>query len=171
MATPEQFSKRMRQYGKQLGEAANLIGAQAGVAIGKSVVRGTPIDTGRAKSNWQASRVNPRTRTRPAYAKGKYDSTEAANEAAAIAQIVAECRSRKNNQPLFITNNLDYIGLLESSYIDGGHKRKTPVPQSKYQPGFVQIALQAGREEIRNTQLIKRALSEAGISGVSIEVV
>lgn len=171
MATPEQFSKRVRLYGKQLGEAANLIGAQAGVAIGKSLVRGTPIDTGQAKSNWQASRESPRTRIRPAYVKGKYDSTEAANEAAAIAQIVAECRARKNNQQLYITNNLSYIGLLESSYFDGGHKRKTPVPQAKYGPGFVQIALQAGREEIRNTRLIKRALSEAGISGFNIEVV
>ena len=170
MATPTEFSKRMRQYGKQVGEAANAIGAQAGIAIGKSVVQGTPIDTGQAKSNWQASRVRPSTQTRPAYVKGKYDSTESQNETAAIAQIVSQFAARKNNEPLYLTNNLRYIGLLESSYFDGGHKRKTPVPQSKYRPGFVQIALQAGRESIQNTALIKKALSQAGISGVTVEV-
>ena len=162
------FPKRMRIYGSQLGEAVNILGANAGIAIGISLVRDTPIDEGTAKSNWQASRTNPRTRTRDAYASGKYGSTETANEAAAIAHIVEQFKGRRKNQPIFLTNNLPYIAKLDSSY--DTIKRKNPPPPPKYTSGFVRVALLKGREIIRDTRLIKRALSQSGVSGVDIEV-
>jgi len=165
------FAKGMRKRGSALGEAANALGAQAATAIGKSLVQNTPIDEGTAKSNWQLSRVRPRTRTRDAYAKGKFGSTETANETAAIAQIVREAQARQKNQQLFITNNLHYIGKLESSYDDEDVKRKTPPPPAKYKSGFVIIALQNGREVIRNTRLIRQALTGAGVTGFRIEVI
>ena len=170
MARPPAFAKRMRKIGTTLGKASNALGAQAGIAIGASLIKDTPIDTGAAKSNWQASRINPKTGTRDAFARGRYGDTELANETAAIAQIIQQFKARKNNQQLFLTNNLDYIGLLESSYHLETVRRKKPKPPARYTSGFVRVALQKGRETIRNTRLIRQALRQAGASGFSIEV-
>ena len=167
MAEPKAFAQKMRKVGSALGQASNTLGSQVGIAIGASLVQDTPIDEGTAKSNWQASRVNPKTGTRDAFAKGKYGNTEAANEAAAIAQIIRQFKARKNNQQLFLTNNLEYIGELEKAY----KPRDDPKPPAKYKSGFVLVALQKGRETIRNTRLIKQALTQAGVSGFRIEVV
>ena len=167
-ATTNEFPKRMRIYGSQLGEAVNSLGASAGIAIGVSLVQDTPIDKGTAKSNWQASRTNPRTGTREAYATGKFGTTESANIAAAINHIVEQFKARRNNQQIFLTNNLYYISRLENEYDD--IKRKNPPPPAKYKSGFVQVALQKGKETIRDTRLIRRALSQVGITGFNIEV-
>jgi hypothetical protein len=170
-ATTNEFPKRMRIYGSQLGEAVNSLGASAGIAIGVSLVQDTPIDKGTAKSNWQASRTNPRTGTREAYATGKFGTTESANIAAAINHIVEQFKARRNNQQIFLTNNLYYIGDLENFYgTPKKPRRKNPPPPAKYQRGFVRVALQKGRERIRDTRLIKRALSQVGITGFNIEV-
>lgn len=179
----KQFTRRLLFTGVQIQKAANVIGAQVCSTIGKRLVYMTPIDTGQAKSNWRASRSKPHSTTRKAYVKGRYggstgpdvkDTTEQ-NKAAAIQQIVEQCRLRKNNQPMYLTNNLPYIGILESSYTDpfkrGPHKRRPkPAPNPMYVPGFVKSALDMGRQYIRNTRMIKKALSRQGIRNVSVEV-
>jgi hypothetical protein len=162
----QQFANRMRIKARGLGEASNAMGARAAFQAGKYLVKYTPIDTGQAKSNWQASRVSPRTRTRPAYAKGRYDSTEAQNEAAAISQILHECLARTKNQQMFLTNNLPYISKLESSY--DTIKRKRPVPQSKYRSGFFRKAVQIAQHVLRDSRMFRDALKGKKIS-VSVE--
>lgn len=169
MATPQAAAKNIRKKGSALGAAANALGAKAGIAIGKSLVRLTPSDVGTAKSNWQGSRIRPRGRKRLAYAVGEFSKTDVANEAAAIAQITASFMARKKNQPLFITNNLDYIGRLEQSYDD--IKREQPKPPSRHKSKFFFISLQEGRNVLRNTKLIRQALTNAGVTGFRIEVV
>ena len=105
----------LRIRAKGFGEASNIVGAEACLAGGEYLVRSTPIDTGQAKSNWQASRGFPRTTTRRAYAVGERGSTAEQNISAAIAQIRAECNSRTRNQQMFLTNHLDYIEKLDKS--------------------------------------------------------
>ena len=138
-----------------LGEASNIVGAEACLAAGEYLVRNTPIDTGQAKSNWQASRGFPRTTTRRAYAVGKKGTTAEQNISAAIAQIRAECASRTRNQQMFLTNNLDYIQKLNKS---GGNMGT---------PQFLQRAAQIARQVLRDNNLFTKALSgKAGVSSL-----
>jgi hypothetical protein len=169
MATPEVAAANIRKKGSALGAAANALGAQVGIAIGKSLVTLTPSDTGAAKSNWQGSRVRPRTVKRTAYAVGEFSKTDSANEAAAIAQITSQFKARKKNQPLYITNGLHYIGRLEESYNE--IKRESPTPPARHKSGFFIIAVQEGKNVLRNTKLIRQALTNAGVTGFRIEIV
>lgn len=140
---------------KGIGEASNLVGAQACLSAGIYLARNTPIDTGQAKSNWQASRVRPRTSTRTAYAVGKKGTTAEANISATIAQIRSQCASRRNNQQMFLTNNLDYIEKLNRS---GGNMGTS---------GFLRTASQIAQQVLRDSNLFKKALTgKASVSSL-----
>jgi len=156
--SPGQFALAMSIMAKSLGEASNAVGAEACFAAGEYLVRNTPIDTGQAKSNWQASRVRPRTKTRPAYYPGGLAagqakaSTEGPNMAAAIAQIRTECESRRKNQRMYLTNNLDYIEKLDA---EGGNRGTSQ---------FMRAATQRAAEVLKDSQLFRKALSgKAGV--------
>jgi len=160
--SPEEFRTRVKIIAEGLGKASNAVGAQACYLAGEYLAKYTPIDTGQAKSNWQASRVSPRTVRRGAYASGIWGSTEGANEAATIAQIRKECVARKKNQQMFLTNNLPYISKLDAAY--DTIKRKFPTPPAKYRRGFFQVAVQRAAEAIRNSRAFKQALAGKGAS-------
>jgi len=174
-----QFTKRLLFTGRQVQRAANLLGAEACLFMGKRLVYSTPIDTGRAKSNWRASRSKAHsTILEEAHVPGSfggsdpsdprvYDTT-AENMAAAIQQITQQCRMRKDNQPMYLTNNLHYLALLERGY--DTHKRGDPKPAQRYRSGFVRDALLSCARYVRKKRTIKRALSRAGIRNVSVEV-
>lgn len=175
----QQFTRRLLFTGVQVQRAANLLGADACLFIGKRLVYSTPIDTGRAKSNWRASRSKPHsTILDEAYVPGKYggsdpadprvNDTTAQNMAAAIQQITQQCRMRKNNQPMYLTNNLPYIGILEERYHT--HKRGDPAPDPRYTFDFVDDAIIACSQYIRKKRTIYRALTRGGIRNVSVEV-
>jgi len=159
--SPQEFKGWMNSLEKKMKLAANFMGARVAFVTGRHIVSQTPIDTGQAKSNWQASINRPRTRTRKAYAAGTYGSTTDANVSAAVNQIGEVCMRRSNNRPIYLTNNLHYIGLLDSSY-DTYKSKQNPV-SGQYNQAFVHRGIQAGLETARNLRIIKKALSSAGV--------
>lgn len=74
----------------------------------------TPVDTGRAKSNWIVTLGSPSGATINAYSEGEGGSTAAANEAAAQAQAESVISGYDGDAGLeiHITNNLPYIEEL-----------------------------------------------------------
>lgn len=165
--TPAQFSKRMKKLSTQMGVAANFVVSRAAQTTGVSLIQNTPINTGAAKSNWQVS-SRPKASTRRAYAKGNLRpddgdivDTTAANKAAAISALARGIAGRsKKSRKIHITNNLPYVSELDRFY---------PIPKGKnvnknrYRSGFVARAIQEGVLTIRDGNVIKQALSTAGV--------
>lgn len=173
--TPAQFSKRMKKLSIQMGEAANFVISRAAQTTGVSLIQNTPINTGAAKSNWQAS-SRAKASTRRAYAKGNLRpsdgdivDTTGANESAAISALAQAIAGRsKKSRKIHITNNLPYVSQLNRFY---------PVPNGEnvnkdlYSSGFVARAVQEGVLTIRDGNVIKQALSTAGVRMESVSAI
>lgn len=107
------------------------------------VVKGTPVDIGTARSNWQASISVPVLDSVDAYAPGSHlgiDEQENANAAIAIGKV--SISTRKDGEDVWIVNNLDYIQLLNA----GSSKQ---APQL-----FVEKAILVGIRQLDNVKII-----------------
>lgn len=112
------------------------------LAIDQNVVQETPVDEGRARSNWQVSASTPVTSTVDAYAPGTKGSTAAANTQAAIDQGQAVLSKEVLGQPVFIVNNLPYIRPLNE-----GHS-------AQVNPGFIERSINRGIESGRKVSIV-----------------
>ena len=74
------------------------------IGLFSSVIKMTPVDTGRAKGNWQCTITNP--------------ATEVINrngEGAALGEVLSVVPQHAGNK-VFLSNNLPYIERLEYGY-------------------------------------------------------
>jgi hypothetical protein len=127
----------MRRHAERIEENANMLVRRAAIAVDATVVLATPVDTGRARANWQASLGGPETGVREAYIRGSKGSTGAANAHAAQEQARAVIAARRPGQTVHITNNLPYIGALND-----GHSALAPA-------GFVETAVLRGLAAVK----------------------
>ena len=97
----------------------------------------TPVDTSKAVSNWIVSIGAPNYMERAAYQPGYLGYTHAASATEMIAAARAMLKNKKPGEPLYITNNVDYIRKLNS-----GTSRQAPA-------GFVEAAVLIARKELR----------------------
>ena len=129
------FAKGMRVLGGEIDD--NLVRMQAKIALGihRDVILATPVDTGKARSNWQLTVGAPAMEELEPYAPGhRMGRGERANAQAAIAQGQAKlARLPGPGESIFITNNVDYINLLNETT----HSMQAP-------PGFVDMAVLSG---------------------------
>jgi hypothetical protein len=145
MAGLGDFANRMRRIAVQVeGNVDRAVKDCAGAAA-KSVIQGTPVDTGAARSNWLAALDAPAAGTVPAHAPGTAGSTGDANAAVAIEQVgeVIEKFDLAKNKSIHITNNLPYIGALND-----GHSRQAPAD-------FVRLAVLDGLAKVRGAKLLE----------------
>lgn len=109
-----QFSRRIVRTGAQIAANADRLTRTVALAADQVVVMETPVDTGRAKSNWIVSLGSPASATIEPYAEGEAGSTAQSNESAAMAQ-AEQVIGRYNGDmgvEIHITNNLSYIEEL-----------------------------------------------------------
>jgi len=116
MATND-FVSRINRVASRIEKNANKTVKQAALAIDQVLVVGTPVDTGRARSNWIVTLGRGTSRVRPAFFPHmrKTDSSkfnETLNRDLALAEAKGVIESRKEGQDIYISNNLDYIGEL-----------------------------------------------------------
>lgn len=116
MASLSQFAKRMRVISKNVNANADKITRTVALAIDAAVVIATPVDTGRARSNWQVELNNTPGGTREPYAPGQGRSTEGENTREAIEHGKKVIGSYKKGNTIHITNNLSYIGRLNEGW-------------------------------------------------------
>lgn len=134
----------MRLRALQLRDGVDKVVRRAALEVDQSVVTSTPVDTGRARSNWIASVGSPTGDTRGPFSPGdKLGKGEVNNAQAAITAATSVINSRRFNQAIFITNNLDYIGSLNS-----GSSKQAP-------RNFVRKAVQAGTQAVRNIKVFE----------------
>ena len=81
----------------------------------KDVIIGTPVDTGRARANWQLA-----IGTAPSSVLNKTDKGRQKSSSGASASEVRKANQkmgvRKAGRSVFIANNLGYIGALEEGH-------------------------------------------------------
>jgi len=124
---PAEFAKRMRKIAANLeGNSEELIKAVA-LAVDTNVVMATPVDTGRARGNWQASIGSP-----------KRSKLEPRSAAATIGEAKGVIEGYKDGDTIYLSNNLPYIRRLNDGW-------SAQAPKS-----FVQIAILNGLKAMRN---------------------
>ena len=116
MPSLNDFSRRITVRGRGIAENTDRLVRKVALAADQAVVMGTPVDTGRARSNWIAQIGSASSGTVDAYAPGESGSTAGANTQAAIDQAEAVISGYNNGQEIHITNNLPYIQRLNDGY-------------------------------------------------------
>lgn len=136
------FGQKMRKTAEQVQENANRTVRRVALAVDATVVMSTPVDTGRARSNWQVEVAGMPDSAIPAYSEGKGGSTAGENTRAALEQANVAVAAYAGEGSIHITNNLPYIGRLND-----GSSAQAP-------SGFVQLAVQRGVEAIRGARIV-----------------
>lgn len=137
MATLQQFSIRIRNVANGVSGNADRVVRAVLLAAASTVVLRTPVDTGRARANWQARAGTPAVGTLPA------PSTPGEGPNAALARAQAVAAAYRGNSELSLTNNLPYIGALNR-----GHSKQAPA-------NFVQAAITVAVNKVRNSRLVR----------------
>ena len=134
----------MRLRALQVRDGVHKVLRNAAFKVDQAVVTATPVDTGRARSNWIASIGSPAGGTRGPFSPGsKLGRGENNNAQAAITAAKAIIDSRRFNQSVFITNNVHYIGDLNN-----GSSKQAP-------KNFVRRGIQAGTQAVRAIKIFE----------------
>jgi hypothetical protein len=104
-----EFSGVIKRFAAQSKEKETLVIRKIAIECFRRIILGTPVDTGRARGNWQASTGSPASREVNAL-----DPTGAMAIAAMVSEVSAW--TPKDDLPAFITNNLPYIQRLNEGW-------------------------------------------------------
>ena len=130
------FAESLAAFVEQTKEAIDDVFRELVIESGTSVIRLSPVDTGRFKGNWQFTVGAPSNQSIDTFDKAGHET---------IATLVAEVSKLEAGQVAYIVNNLVYGVPLEY-----GHSDQAPA-------GMVQITLarfqQIVEEAIRNNQV------------------
>lgn len=144
MTDLKNFANRIKNLGQRVEDGVNRIVKETALAIDRELVLATPVDTGRARSNWIASVGSSVSQEIEPYSPGEGGSTSGANAQAAINQATAAINSRQPGEDIYLSNNLPYIKRLNE-----GHSAQAP-------EGFIETAIQNGIQVIENAKVMKK---------------
>ncbi len=141
----DKFTRNMKTLANRIADNADRLVRKTALAVDGTVVLATPVDTGRARSNWQVELNAPAEGTIEPYSEGKEGSTAGANSRAAIDQgkkTIADYKGGEGgSREIHITNNLPYIGRLNE-----GSSAQAP-------SGFVERAVMVGVDAVRGARI------------------
>jgi hypothetical protein len=134
----KQFAVRMRGRAAKIPDRADQVTREIALAVDRTVVRATPVDTGRARANWQATLGAPAVGTVDSEPgkRASLTSTTGRN-----GQVIAGYKGGPN-AAIFLTNNLPYIVPLNN-----GHSGQAPA-------GFVERAVDVTMRAAKRARLI-----------------
>jgi len=133
VASPKIFAKRIRARAKRVETNSNALKIKTSGAILQTVVLATPVDTGRARGNWQVGLGTPISSVKNAADK---------SGSGAISQGISRAASAKSKQNIYISNNVPYINRLND-----GYSAQAPA-------GFVEQAVAVGERAARNGKVL-----------------
>jgi len=139
------FVRRMEVRADNVPREVSKVMKKAALAVDQTVVMATPVDTGRARSNWIVSLGSPSGETRDPYAplpQGQDPSKlgESGNAQGAISHAKEVVAFHKEG-PICVTNNLPYIERLNEGY------------SSQAGAMFVEEAVQAGVQAVASERI------------------
>lgn len=103
------FSKLMRDRAKKLPVRVNEIKVEVATAGFHQLIENTPVDTGKAVSNWQVGVNQMPQDVKPPYVPGIDRSTEEQNKMAALSAAKQPLSTVKSGDVIHLTNNTEYI--------------------------------------------------------------
>ena len=126
-----QFAARISDIGRQIETNSVQVMKEVALVVDQAVVSATPVDTGRAKTNWITELNQPSSRT-----------TDIADPTggSAISQARATIARAGAGSVIHITNNLPYIQRLNDGY------------SAQASAGFVEQAIQVGVDAVRRAR-------------------
>jgi hypothetical protein len=127
------FRRRMQRRGEQIQAGMHRKGSVAALRILSTVIPATPVDTGRARANWQTSIGAP---IRDATTQVDQSGTSTITKGRSVVE------SRPAGSTIYITNNVPYIELLNQ-----GYSRQAPA-------NFVLIAIRAAIAGMQGVRLL-----------------
>lgn len=135
---PKKFKDNIMRRGKFLVENAAAAVRATALAADTAAVLNTPVLTGRARSNWIITAGAPAGFSNTVFgASENRESNRAAATATALGQGRKAVVTWNGQGALFLTNNINYIGLL-----DAGSSKQAPF-------GITPIALLAATNTAR----------------------
>ena len=145
MAGLNDFAKRIDRIAVQVEGNVERAVKECANAVVRNVISNTPVDTGRARSNWTAQMDEAFAGLFPATMPGEKGSTADANAVAAIeaAEQVIETFDIAKNGSIHIANNLPYIRALND-----GHSKHAPAD-------FVRLAVLDGLATVRGATIVE----------------
>lgn len=129
------FSRSIKLRARNVPREVDKVVRKVALVLDQTLVLATPVDTGRARSNWLVSIGQPRTDEINPYSELEQGTDpskagERANAQAAINQGQEQIANRDPGETIHVTNNVEYIGDLND-----GTSAQAPA-------GFVQMAVQ-----------------------------
>jgi hypothetical protein len=106
------FSAQIAKFGTKTSGEIQKVRQAVTIKLFNSVIMDTPVDTGRARANWQVSVGEP--------AQGDISGTEP-NKVGLDAAQLSTVNGSTGDQPVFLTNNLPYASMLEFGGYTGGN--------------------------------------------------
>lgn len=132
--SPEAFARRMRQIAREIEPAVGgAVNTAAGLILA-TVIPATPVDTGRARGNWQVS-IGVAIRSEIE----RLDKTGAGT----LNQGRSQISMRPPGQTIYISNNVPYIGRLNE-----GYSAQAPA-------AFVEMAVRTAVAHLRNVRIVR----------------
>jgi len=131
------WSMNMREYAEKTNQKVKDVKKKMAFKVYSSIVQKTPVDTGRARGNWQISIGSETNEILERENKsGTADSSE-----------IAKLESVEDDTSIYIVNNLPYISALEH-----GHSEQAP-------NGMVDLTLAKASDDFH------KICNELGIGG------
>lgn len=137
MANLDALKQRMIDVSARLHQEASRCAIETAGKIHQRLVEVTPVDTTNAVSNWDLTLFFPSLDEHEPYFPGFLGSTATMSRGATLREGLAELKVKKPGEPIFISNNVDYIKDLNHG----------TSPQAS--PGFVQSAILVGKIHAR----------------------
>lgn len=127
------FALQLQQFRDETLETMDEVFRRVMIEIGTTVIRLSPVDTGRFRGNWQFTIDAPSSASLDSYDPEGHET---------IAQLVAEAQHLSYGQTAYLVNNLIYAIPLEY-----GHSGQAPAGMVRITlAGFQQMVDQAVRE-------------------------
>lgn len=144
MADFKSLAGRLNRLGKQVEKNAEEAVKAVAREIDKQLILSTPVDTGRARSNWQVGIGTPIRKELEPYFPGHHLGLAETDNAQAAIQAGEKVinKYKIKNSSLIISNNVDYL-----KYLNEGSSRQAPA-------GFVQTSVQTGRLALRRFKIL-----------------
>ncbi|MFT4159603.1 HK97 gp10 family phage protein [Shinella sp.] len=144
MAGLDDFAKRIDRIAVRVEGNVERAVKDCAVAVLRSVVENTPVDTGFARSNWTPELDRVFDGLFPVRVPGEKGSTAEENAVATIEAGIPtiEAFDMHDNREIHITNNAPHIRPLND-----GHSKQAPA-------GFVQVAVMEGLATVRGAKIV-----------------
>lgn len=112
----KEIKRKLNKLKITIKEQANLRKIRLAKLIAFNLINNTPVDTSKALSNWIANLSSPYKKTIPPHLLGSNGSSW--NVSSGMAYLMAESKiqTAKIGQVIYISNNVDYILLLNMGY-------------------------------------------------------